>query len=83
MQFQADILGVPVVRPGGGRDDRAGRGLRGRAGGRVLAGHRRAARQLARVPALGARLDAPTAGQAGYAGWRKAVTRTLDWVDVD
>ena len=33
MQLQADILGVPVSRPGRRRDDRAGGGLRGGAGG--------------------------------------------------
>ena len=31
MQFQADVLGVPSVRPRGGRDDGARRRLRGRA----------------------------------------------------
>jgi hypothetical protein len=30
MQFQADLLGIPVVRPAGDRDHRAGRGLPGR-----------------------------------------------------
>jgi glycerol kinase len=35
MQFQADLLGIPVVRPQGHRDHRAGRGLPGRAGYRV------------------------------------------------
>ena len=64
------------------RDDRARRGLRGRAGGRLLVGHRRAARQLARGRALGAAVER-RAARDGYAGWQKAVQRTLDWVDVE
>ena len=36
MQFQADLLGVPVVRPAGHRDDGARRGLSGRPRGRLL-----------------------------------------------
>ena len=47
MQFQADVLGVPVIRPEGRRDDRPGRGLRGRPGGRLLGGGRGPARELA------------------------------------
>ena len=38
MQFQADILGVPVDRPGARRDDRGGRGVPGRPRGRALEG---------------------------------------------
>ena len=44
----------PGEPPGGGRDHRARRRVRGRAGHRVLAGRGRAACQLARVQALGA-----------------------------
>ena len=56
MQFQADILGAPVVRPRLHRDDRARRRLCGRARDRLLerhAGHRRAlARREAMAPAM-------------------------------
>ena len=38
MQFQADVLDVPVVRPGDRRNDLPGRRLRRRPGGRLLAG---------------------------------------------
>ena len=55
MQFQADILGVPVIRPPGGGDDRARRVLRGRAGRRVLEQHAGGPRQLGRGQALGFR----------------------------
>ena len=47
MQFLADVLDVPVVRPIVAETPSLGRGLRRRAGGRVLAGHRQPARQLA------------------------------------
>ena len=40
MQFQADLLGVPVVAPDGDRDDRPRRRLPGRARRRLLEGHR-------------------------------------------
>ena len=40
MQFQADILDVPVVRPVDHRDHRPGRRLRGRAGRGLLVGNR-------------------------------------------
>ena len=80
MQLQADILGVPVSRPWWPRPPRSAP-LRRRPGHRILAGHRRAARQLARVQALVTVLD-PDRRAGGYAGWRKAVQRTLDWVDV-
>ena len=40
MQLQADILGVPVSLAGGGRNNRAGRRLRGRPGHRFLVDHR-------------------------------------------
>ena len=47
MQFIADVLDVPVVRPMVGETVSPRRRLRGRAGRRVLAGHRGAAAQLA------------------------------------
>ena len=47
MQFQADLLGIPVVRPGGDRDHGAGRRLPGGAGQRRLPQHRRTGRPVA------------------------------------
>jgi hypothetical protein len=46
MQFQSDVLGVPVNPAEGRRDDRARGGLRGRPRGRVLEGNRRPSREL-------------------------------------
>ena len=53
MQFQADILGVPVIRPAGGRDHRARRLLRRRHGRRLLGLRAGGPRQLGRGQALG------------------------------
>ena len=55
MQFQADLLDVPVVPPAGDRDDRPGGRLPGRPGGRLLARHRRTGPPLGGRPALRAR----------------------------
>ena len=56
MQLQADILGVPVSRPVVAETTALGAAYAAGPGGRLLARHRRAARQLARIPALGALL---------------------------
>ena len=47
LQIQADVLGLPVVRPADHRDDGPRRGLRSRAGRGLLELARRAARQRA------------------------------------
>ena len=65
----------------GRRDHGPGRGIRSGPGRRLLEGHRRAASELERVQTL----DPQWSDQqraTGYAGWKKAVERTLDWVDV-
>ena len=54
MQFVADVLDVPVERPLGSEAVSLGRGLRGRAGRRVLVGPGGAAGQLAPGRGLGA-----------------------------
>ncbi len=54
MQFQADLLGVPVIRPEGARDHVARRRLRRRPGDRLLGRGRGPARELGRGQALGA-----------------------------
>ena len=80
MQFQADILDVPVIRPDGGRDHRAGRGLRRRPGRRFLEELRRAAKPLGNGQGMEA-ADGRRERDRLYSGWKKAVTRTFDWVD--
>jgi glycerol kinase len=82
MQLQADILGVPVSRPVVAETTALGAAY---AAG-LAAGFWRDTSEL-RANWHESRRWAPawTEGQrtAGYAGWRKAVQRTLDWVDVD
>ena len=82
MQLQADILGVPVSRPVVAETTALGAAY---AAG-LAAGFWRDTAEL-RANWRESRRWAPswTAGRraGGYAGWRKAVQRTLDWVEVD
>jgi glycerol kinase len=82
MQLQADILGVPVSRPVVAETTALGAAY---AAG-LAAGFWRDETEL-RANWRESRRWEPTWSAdrraAGYAGWRKAVTRTLDWVDVD
>jgi glycerol kinase len=82
MQLQADILGVPVSRPVVAETTALGAAY---AAG-LATGFWRDAAEL-RANWHEARRWAPSwtpdRREGGYAGWRKAVQRTLDWVDVD
>ena len=82
MQLQADILGVPVSRPVVAETTALGAAY---AAG-LAAGFWRDTSEL-RANWHESRRWEPTWTEdrraAGYAGWRKAVQRTLDWVDVD
>ena len=74
---RAGGAGGPAHRRG---DDLPRRRLRGRPGGRLLAGHRHAAGQLAAGREVDAG-DGPGAEvEREFGQWRKAVDRTLDWV---
>jgi glycerol kinase len=81
MQLQADILGVPVSRPVVPETTALGAAY---AAG-LAAGFWRDTGEL-RANWRESRRWSPTwtddQRTAGYAGWRKAVQRTLDWVDV-
>ena len=79
MQFQADILGVPVVRPEVAETTSLGAAY---AAGLAVGfwgslEETRSNWQIAKTwqPAM----DSQTQSDL-YAGWKKAVTRTLDWV---
>ncbi len=81
MQLQADILGVPVSRPVVAETTALGAAY---AAGLATGFWRDAAELRANwhesrrwVPSWSAERR-----EGGYAGWRKAVQRTLDWVDV-
>jgi glycerol kinase len=82
MQLQADILGVPVSRPVVAETTALGAAY---AAG-LAAGFWRDTGEL-RANWHESRRWEPTWTEdrraAGYAGWRKAVQRTLDWVDVN
>ena len=81
MQFQADQLGVPVVRPRVDRDDGARRGVRGRARRRLLVEPRGARAQLGRRAALAARDGGARAQHALSPRGKKPCARSFDWVD--
>ena len=81
MQLQADILGVPVSRPVVAETTALGAAY---AAG-LATGFWRDAAEL-RANWRESKRWAPSWSadrrEGGYAGWRKAVQRTLDWVDV-
>ena len=81
MQLQADVLGDARRAPRGDRDDRARRGVRGRPGGGLLRRTAGAARALGAETGAGSRRSAERERERGLAQWRKAVARSLDWVD--
>ena len=88
MQFQADVLGVPVVLGECAEDDRAGRRLSGRRGRRPVDGQRparraRARRRRDRRSSAGAatsrrwaRTSAPRCWRAGPTRWRAPADAT-------
>ena len=83
MQFQADLLGVPVIRPEGARDDVARRRLRRRAGDRASG---REVEDLRENWVEDKRWE-PTMDSDKrdeyYKYWKRAVTRTFDWFDAE
>ena len=82
MQFQADILGVPVVRPAVIETTALGAAYAAGLAVGFWKRPRRAARELARGHALGA-ADRRGRARAAARVWKKAVTRSFDWVDDD
>src|SRR6266568_3482590 len=82
MQLQADILGVPVSRPVVAETTALGAAY---AAG-LATGFWRDTAELRANWHESKRWSpswSPDRREGGYAGWRKAVQRTLDWVDVD
>jgi glycerol kinase len=80
MQFQADVLGVPVIRPVVAETTALGAAY---AAG-LAVGYWSALDDLRDNWAQGAEWQPQMAEdkrEAEYAQWKKAVTRTLDWVD--
>ncbi|RNI22840.1 glycerol kinase GlpK [Flexivirga caeni] len=82
MQLQADILGVPVSRPVVAETTALGAAY---AAG-LAVGFWRTKEDLVQNWNESKRWDPQWSDQErteGYAGWSKAVKRTLDWVDID
>lgn len=82
MQLQADILGVPVARPVVAETTSLGAAY---AAG-LAVGFWGDQEELRRNWNEGRRWEprwSEDQRETGYAGWRKAVERTLDWVEVD
>ena len=82
MQLQADILGVPVSKPAVAETTALGAAY---AAG-LAVGFWTSTEELREHWRLGRRFEPSWSHdrrESGYAGWRKAVTRTLDWVNVD
>ena len=81
MQFQADVLGVPVIRPKVAETTALGAAYAaGLAVGFWKAG-RGPARELAGGPRAGSPRWIATKREKDYKLWKKAVTRTFDWVE--
>ena len=83
MQFQADLLRCPGRAPEGDRDDRAGRRVPGRAGGRLLEGSRRSARAHWQVDRTLRAADERRRSRAPSraAGRRHWNARAVEWED--
>jgi glycerol kinase len=82
MRLQADILGVPVSRPVVAETTALGAAY---AAGLATGFCEDTAELRANWHESKRWTPSWTEGRraVGYAGWRKAVQRTLDWVDVD
>ena len=81
MQFQADLLGVPVVRPKVAETTSLGAAYAAGLALGLLAGLQRAARKTGRKAKHGTQRWTAMEADRLYAQWKKAVTRTFDWVD--
>ena len=80
MQFQADILGVPVMRPVVSETTALGAAYAAGLAVGVWSGEAEIRHHWAADRRWDPEMDGQRREQL-YAQWRKAVTRTLDWVD--
>ena len=83
MQFQADLLGVPVIRPQVAGDHGARRRLRRRPRDRLLGRTRRTCARTGRRTSAGSPTMDAAQRDEYYKYWKKAVTRTFDWFGDD
>ena len=83
MQFQADLLGVPVIRPKVAETTALGAAYAaGLATGLLVPSRRTCARTGTRTSAGSPRWT-PAKRDEYYKYWKKAVTRTFDWFESD
>ncbi len=80
MQFQADVLGVPVVRPMVAETTALGAAYAAGLAVGFWSNFGRNARQLGQGQGRGHPRWTRNARTELYANWKKAVTRTFDWV---
>ena len=80
MQFQSDILGVPVIRPQTIETTALGAAYAAGLAVGFWAGEDDIRRQLGRRPPLGTQQMIPKTRERLFRRWKKAVTRTFDWV---
>ena len=81
MQFQADVLGVPVIRPKVAETTALGAAYAAGLAVGFWRDLRGPARQLGQGQGVGPPMDPAHARSSEYALWKKAVTRTFDWVE--
>ena len=80
MQFQADILGVPVIRPEVAETTALGASYAAGHGRRVLEQQQEVRDNWAEDKRWEPKMDAAKRDEY-YKYWKKAVTRTFDWFD--
>jgi glycerol kinase len=80
MQFQADVLGVPVIRPVVSETTALGAAYAAGLAVGLWSGEAEIRHHWAADRQWNPEMDSPRREQL-YAQWRKAVIRTLDWVD--
>ena len=81
MQFQADVLGVPVIRPKVAETTALGAAYAAGLAVGFWSGGRGSARQLGEGQGVEAQDGCRHSARRSYALWKKAVTRTFDWVE--
>ena len=82
MQFQSDVLNVPVIRPKVAETTPSRRRLCGRSRDRVLGGRRGPPGELGEGQGWHPNMAAAERDRE-YRLWKKAVTRTFDWLRSD
>ena len=83
MQFQADMLGVPVIRPKVAETTALGAAYAAGLATGFWAEHEDDCARTGSRTSAGSRRWTPSKRDEYYKYWKKAVTRTFDWFDAD